>query len=319
MESQQQSACKIRPLREGDLDAARRIVSLAFGTFIGAPQPENFRTDMDYVTTRWRADPTAAFAAEMDGELVGSNFATRWGSVAFFGPLTVRPDLWDRGVGRQLMDPVMACFDNWNVTHAGLFTFSQSAKHVSLYQKYGFWPRFLTAIVSKDVRPVEVSSSWSKYSDLPSTERGGILRECFRLTDALYPGLNIEREIHAVHAQGLGDTVLLLDGRELRGFAVCHCGPGTEAGDNKCYVKFGAVPAGASSGMLFNRLLDVCEGLAAARGMSRLEAGVNLARHEAYRAMMERGFRTDIQGVAMHRPNEAGYSRPGVYLIDDWR
>ena len=35
--------------------------------------------------------------------------------------------------------------------------------------------------------------------------------------------------------------------------------------------------------------------------------------------MLTHGFRTDIQGVAMHRPNEPGYSRPGVYLIDDWR
>ena len=35
--------------------------------------------------------------------------------------------------------------------------------------------------------------------------------------------------------------------------------------------------------------------------------------------MMERGFRTDMQGVAMERPNEAGYNRPGVYILDDWR
>jgi len=26
-----------------------------------------------------------------------------------------------------------------------------------------------------------------------------------------------------------------------------------------------------------------------------------------------------MQGVVMSRPNEAGYNRPGVYLIDDWR
>jgi hypothetical protein len=23
--------------------------------------------------------------------------------------------------------------------------------------------------------------------------------------------------------------------------------------------------------------------------------------------------------VTMHRPNEPGYNRPGVYIIDDWR
>ena len=44
-----------------------------------------------------------------------------------------------------------------------------------------------------------------------------------------------------------------------------------------------------------------------------------MARHEAYRHLIARGFRTEVQGVAMHRPNEAGYSRPGLYVIDDWR
>ena len=59
--------------------------------------------------------------------------------------------------------------------------------------------------------------------------------------------------------------------------------------------------------------------MAAGRGLSRLVAAVNMARHEAYSRMLERGFRTDFQGVAMHRPNEPGYNRADVYLIDDWR
>jgi hypothetical protein len=35
--------------------------------------------------------------------------------------------------------------------------------------------------------------------------------------------------------------------------------------------------------------------------------------------MLGAGFRTDFLGVTMHRPNEPGYSRAGVYVIDDWR
>jgi hypothetical protein len=35
--------------------------------------------------------------------------------------------------------------------------------------------------------------------------------------------------------------------------------------------------------------------------------------------MLASGFRTDVQGLAMDRPDEAGYNRPGVYIIDDWR
>jgi hypothetical protein len=82
----------IRALAQADLPQAPRIVRVAFGTSHGAPEPEKFWSDLDYVHGRFGAEHTAAFAEENDeGALVGSNFTTRWGSVGFFGPLTTRP------------------------------------------------------------------------------------------------------------------------------------------------------------------------------------------------------------------------------------
>jgi hypothetical protein len=52
--------------------------------------------------------------------------------------------------------------------------------------------------------------------------------------------------------------------------------------------------------------------------MPNLLAGANMARHEAYRHLVDRGFRTEIQGVTMHRHNEPGYCPPN-YIIDDRR
>jgi len=46
---------------------------------------------------------------------------------------------------------------------------------------------------------------------------------------------------------------------------------------------------------------------------------MNLARVEAYETLAARGFRTEIQGIAMKRPNEPGYNRADAYVIDDWR
>jgi hypothetical protein len=57
----------------------------------------------------------------------------------------------------------------------------------------------------------------------------------------------------------------------------------------------------------------------AARGVARVTAGVNVARHEAYRSLIARGFRTDLEGIAMQKGNEPGYNREGVYVLDDWR
>jgi outer membrane autotransporter protein len=66
------------------------------------------------------------------------------------------------------------------------------------------------------------------------------------MTDAIYAGLDVEREIRAVDAQRLGDTVLLWDGARLVALGVCHCGPGSEAGSDACYIKFGAARSGSS-------------------------------------------------------------------------
>jgi len=145
------------------------------------------------------------------------------------------------------------------------------------------------------------------------------LSACREVTNAIYEGLDVASEIRAVAAQNLGDTVLLWDDDRLMALAVCHVGPGTEAGGDVCYIKFGAVRPGSTAEQHFSNLLDACEEMAFAQHVSRLRAGVNTARHEAYRHMLARGFRTDIQGVVMSRPNEAGYNRPGVYLLDDWR
>jgi predicted N-acetyltransferase YhbS len=309
----------VRPLQETELSAADAIMRLAFGTFIGLPDPMAFMGDASYVRTRWRANPNAAFAAEANGEVVGSNFATNWGSVGFFGPLTIRPDFWDRGVGKRLMEPVMALFDQWQTRHAGLFTFSHSAKHVGLYQRFGFWPRFLTAIMSKPVEAIKSAAPWTRFAEVRLAERDAVLSVCRELTDAIYEGLDVTHEIQAVAAQNLGDTILLWDDDRLVALAVCHLGPETEAGSGVCYIKFGAVRPGPLAEQNFNNLLDAGEEMAATQQLARLVGGVNTARHEAYVQMLARGFHTDVQGVVMSRPNDAGYNRPGVYLIDDWR
>ena len=310
---------EIRPLVEADLPEAQRIIRVAFGTFLGVPDPDNFWLDRDYAVGRFGAEHVAGIAAIESGKLAGTNFATRWGSFGFFGPLTVRPDLWNKSTGQSLVAAACAAFDEWGLQHVGLFTFAQSAKHVWTYGKFGFHARFLTAIMSAPAKEGALADC-SRYSDLPEVQRSQIIAQARDLTNELYQGLDLAAEIRTTAARKLGDTILLWDGpSRLGAFAVCQWGPGSEAGQGLLYVKFAAVRAGASSERRFASLLDVCRELAAKVGMSNVLAGVNLAREEAYRHMLSRGFRTQIQGVAMHRPNEPGFSRPGVFVLDDWR
>jgi GNAT superfamily N-acetyltransferase len=328
----------IRPLQESELLEADHIFRLSFGTYLGLSDPLSFSGDADYVKSRFYSDPSAAYAAEADdGKLLGSNFTANWGSVGFFGPLTIHPDYWSQGVAKRLMEPTMQLFSKWNTKYAGLFTFANSPKHIGLYQKFDFWPRFLTAIMSKEVTQPgrnEGNLKWSKYSeevsDRTHKDENQLLEECSKLTNSVYEGLNLETEIRSVKKQKLGDTILLWrqegqsnnhdnEGSRLIGIAVCHCGSGSEAGSNTCYVKFGAVKPGHTVDRDFEELLRACESYAAERDMKRLSAGTNTGRYQAYTKMLSKGFLTDMLGVAMQKGNDERYNLQNVYIIDDWR
>jgi len=308
----------VNRLQEKDLAEAARICRLAFGTFFGVPDPETFWADRDYVYGRHPAPHVASFGATLNGELVGSNFATNWGSVGFFGPITVRPDLQERGIAQALLARTMEQFDAWGTPHVGLFTFAHSAKHIALYQKYGFYARFLTAIMSaKAIR--QSADGWSRFSELSEAQQAGALTTCREVAETVCPGLDLTAEIRTTHAQGLGDIVLVDGAGSLAAFGVCHYGPRSEAGADTCFVKFGAVRNGPTAERDYLRLLDACGSLAVAVGMPQVLAGANMARQEAYRHLVARGFRAEILGVAMHRHDDPGYCRPGAYIIDDWR
>jgi GNAT superfamily N-acetyltransferase len=309
----------IRLLQAHELDRADHIFRLAFGTFLGLPQPSQFGGDASYIKPRWQIDPTAAFAAEVNGQVVGSNIAACWGSVGTFGPLSVDPDFWNQGIAQKLIGAALARFTDWGTEQAGLFTFPNSPKHHALYQKFGFYPRFLTFVMTKPIQAVQQDGVGSNYSELESQQQADCLRACAQLTDAIYPGLDLSREIQAVQAQTLGETLLLWDDKGLAGFAVCHRGAGSEAGSNVCYVKFGAVRPGPQAGEQFKQLLNLCEAYGAVQRLLRLVAGVNTSHDAAYTQMLAQGFRADIVGVIMQKPNQPGYNRPDLFILDDWR
>jgi len=314
-------AVKISPLRESELEEAVRIVRLAFGTFLGLPNPMEFMGDRDLMTPRWRARNTKVLAARIDGRLVGSNVITRWGSFGFFGPLTVLPEFWDHGVAQRLMEGTVKVLDSWKLRHSGLFTFAQSPKHIGLYNKFGFWPGYLTALMQHAPTTGALASNGSApvlLSTLKKNQREEAIRGCARLTNQIDKGLDLSDEIRAVLAQGVGDVVMIDSRAKFNGFAVCMIGPGSEGGSKTCYVKFGMVRGGNGADVRFDRLLDAIEGFAVSYGAD-VEAGVNLARRAAYTRMRAHGYKAMTQGVAMHRPNGDKFNRADVYAMDDWR
>ena len=310
---------QVGPLRETEVREAGRIVRLAFGTSLGLPNPMEFMGDRDFFLPRWRSRNTKVLAAREDGKLIGSNVVTRWGSFGFFGPLTILPDYWNSGVAQQLLTATMKVFDRWGVRHSGLFTLPNSTKHVGLYQKFGYWPGYLTAIMKRalsapSLTPAKSAKEPVLLSALTRSAREQAIAACAKLAGRIERGLDLSDEIRAVAVRRAGDVPLLYGRNSLDAFAVCLHGPGSEGGEKICYVKFGA----ASSGEQFERLLDAIDALALARG-AEVEAGVSTACVDAFERMRSRGYLPAGLGVAMQRPHGEGFNRPGAYVMSDWR
>lgn len=312
----------VGPLKQSELQEADRIFRVAFGTFIGLPNPADFMGDRNVFISRWHAPHVKTLAARDNGRLIGSNQITRWGSFAFFGPLTVLPEYWDRGVAQLLLDATIKIIDKQGLNRTALFTFSNSTKHVGLYQKYGYWPDYLTALMTLPPQPPASAGNDSPQaihlSALKKNQRDAAIAACAKLTNTISKGLDLTDELRTLLKQKSGEALLIYTRNALDAFAICLHGPGSEGGTKTCYVKFAAARGGSGAARRFDRLLRACIAFAASRNAS-LEAGMNLAREHAYRRMRAHGFRAFAQGVSMQRPHAPGHNRGDVFVIDDWR
>lgn len=313
---------KVGPLKEAELKEADHLFRIAFGTFIGLPNPADFMAGRNLVISRWHAPHVKALAARENGRMVGLIMTARWGSFGFLGPLTVVPEYWDRGIAKQLMDATVKTFDRQGLKRTCLFTFAHSTKHVGLYQKFGYWPGYLTALMKREPTPSTAPpAAGARVVHLTTLGKGAreeAIASCARLTGKIEKGLDLTDEIRTLLKQKTGEVVLTYTRNALDGFAVCLNGPGSEGGEKICYVKFGAARSGPGAGERFDTLLDACDAFALLRGAS-IEAGMNLSHEDAYRRMRAHGYQAYAQGVAMHRPHETGRHRGNVYAIEDWR
>jgi GNAT superfamily N-acetyltransferase len=309
-------------IRKNELAEADRILRVAFGTFVGLANPAEFMGDRDLLISRWHGPHVEVLAARQDGRLIGTNVVTQWGSFGFLGPLTILPEFWDRGVAQLLLQATEKIFEKMGVKRTGLFTFAASAKHLGLYQKFGYWPGYLTALMAHspkaDAQQTTRGTTAVHLSTLRKSGREEAISACARLTGRIEKGLDLSAEIRALLKQKMGEAILTYTRHALDGFAICQHGPGSEGGTKICYIKFAAARSGTGAGERFDRLLEACDEFALARGAS-LEAGMTLAREDAYRRMRSHGYRAFSQGVSMQRPHVAGHNRADAYVIDDWR
>jgi len=131
----------IRPLNEADDEQANDLLNLAF---------QSSTNRLNDLRLYRRLQPDGWFAACLEERLIGTVGAVSYGTVAHVGFMTVHPDLQGQGIGRKLMEHVLAWLESQKVP---VVTLDASKKGFPLYEKLGFVTLDETATFERQITP----------------------------------------------------------------------------------------------------------------------------------------------------------------------
>jgi predicted N-acetyltransferase YhbS len=114
---------------------AFKTVSEAHGFAPDFPAPE---VAIGVLTSLLENKKFYSVVAEIDGQIVGSNFLDERNSIAGVGPITVDPTVQNRAIGRRLMDAVHERAAEKNFAGVRLIQAGFHTRSLSLYAKLGY-------------------------------------------------------------------------------------------------------------------------------------------------------------------------------------
>jgi predicted N-acetyltransferase YhbS len=132
-------------IRLGQMDDAPELGRICHAAFTAIANAHNFPPDFpsaDVATGVVRGmlgnSGFHGVVAELDGKIAGSNFLDERNAISGVGPITVDPDIQNKGIGGQLMRAVMDRATAKGFAGIRLVQAGYHARSLSLYSKLGF-------------------------------------------------------------------------------------------------------------------------------------------------------------------------------------
>jgi len=250
------------------------------------------------------------------GEVVAFNIAHRSGAEGWMGPLAVRTDRQEMGIGRTIVTAAIEWLRAEGASTIGLETMPRTVDNIGFYGRLGFVPHHLTVTMTGEAARRRVAGEFTRLSELNGAARATLAERCRQRVDRSAAGYDFTREIELTAALGLGDTVVIERDGAVEALAVWHSAPLAEA---RPAEELRVLKAFASSGDAFERLFVVLEACAARAHRRRVAVRVQTAYAEAYRTLLARGYRvrwTDLR-MTLHGFPEARVPDSEV-LFSNW-
>lgn len=308
-----------RRLQESEIGVLNRLFADAFTDryrkdgLVGVRVPQ-LNPDVWRYALRDAGDGAMAWTDER-GELVAFNVAHHSGVEGWMGPLAVRPDRQGLGLGKAIIRWAVEWLMERRVGVIGLETMPRTVENIGFYSKLGFVPGHLTITLTGEVQR-SVRGRFIRMSELSQRERSSWVS---RLRDALTraaPGYDFTRELELTSQLSLGDAVVIASGTEAGGFALYHSIPLAEArpADELRVLK---LYAGSLEG--FDKLMVALESCAAKHKLRRVAVRCQTAYAQAYRYLIERGYRARWTDLRMWLEGHAEPTLPpDAVLFSNW-
>jgi GNAT superfamily N-acetyltransferase len=307
------------PMRvvEADIPALNTVVSEAFtdryrrdgliGVRVPHLNPAVWRfaiADAEGGAMVWRDDR---------GSIIAFNIAHRSGTEGWMGPLAVHPDHQGHGIGKSVVIAGVEWLKRHGARVIGLETMPRTMDNVGFYSSLGFTPGRLT--VTLTLEGVRGRQQAKLFSALDESQRIDALGKCLGLIEACAPGYDYSREIALTDSHGLGETLLIENGGEVRAFAICH---GVPLVQGRVREEIRVLKLVARTAADVDELVTQLCTYTRAVNAKRIAVRVQSEYDEVYRAVIQRGARVRWTDLRM---SLSGYGekipRSGI-VLSNW-
>jgi predicted N-acetyltransferase YhbS len=132
-------------LREGRLEDAPELARICHAAFTEIAERHGFPSDIPapeaalaFLQPMLAHPEMYGVVAEQGGKPVGSNFGDERTAIIGIGPLTVDPAVQDGGIGRKLMEALLARADERGAAGVRLVQSAYHSRSLALYARLGF-------------------------------------------------------------------------------------------------------------------------------------------------------------------------------------
>lgn len=203
---------KIRRLLRKDIAQARLLAQITWsdqvfkdtGKKIEYPQRAAKLLEA-YLST----EPRGSIAAFNGHELIGSAYAHTWGKVGWTGPLEVLPQWQGKGIGTALMKAADRYLRRKGCDVIGVETMGDHDRHISFYRKLGYAISTPAFFYERSLKGGDLLSGETTVLPLEGTP--SILDRVAKMSDRIFPGMDLSSELWMSYVGNLGRVIVYQD------------------------------------------------------------------------------------------------------------